>query len=81
LTNTIAHLEWIYRNKKYYEWQAAATNLFETYLGLGERVLADNFMEIVKDKYKENENVQLRDLAEDLMNKLVEIWEKGNNNF
>jgi hypothetical protein len=35
----------------------------------------------VKDKYKENENVQLRDLAEDLMNKLVEIWEKGNKNF
>ena len=81
LTNTIAHLEWSYRTKKYYEWQAAATNFFETYLGLGERVLADNFMEIVKDKYKENENVQLRDLAEDLMNKLVEIWEKGNKNF
>ena len=56
-------------------------NLFETYLGLGERVLADNFMEIVKEKYKENENFQLRYLAEDLMNKLVEIWEKGNKNF
>ena len=75
LTNIIAQLEWIYRTKKDYEWRAAATNLFATYSGSSQRELADNLMGKVREDDDENGDIELSDLAEDLMEKLVEIWE------
>ncbi|NES67551.1 MAG: DUF1822 family protein [Okeania sp. SIO2D1] len=77
LTNIIAQLEWIYRTKKNYELRAAATNLFATYSGSGQRELADNLMGNLKEGDDENEDIELSDLAEDLMDKLVGIWEGG----
>ncbi|NEO56643.1 MAG: DUF1822 family protein [Okeania sp. SIO3B5] len=81
LTNIIAQLEWIYRTKKNYEWRAAATNLFATYSGSSQRELADNLMGSSREDDDENGDIELSDLAEDLMDKLVEIWEEGNGNF
>ncbi|NEP79321.1 MAG: DUF1822 family protein [Okeania sp. SIO3B3] len=81
LTNIIAQLEWIYRTKKNYEWRAAATNLFVTYSGSGQRELADNLMGSSREDDDENGDIELSDLAEDLMDKLVEIWERGNDDF
>lgn len=75
LTNIIAQLEWIYRTKKNYEWRGAVTNLFVTYSGSSQRESADNLMGSLKEDDDENGDIELSDLAEDLMDKLVEIWE------
>lgn len=75
LTNIIAQLESIYRTRKNYEWRAAATNLFATYSGSSKRELADNLMGSVREDDDENGDIELSDLAEDLINKLAEIWE------
>ncbi len=75
LTNIIAQLELIYRTKKNYEWRAAATNLFATYSGSSQRELADNLIGSVREGDDENGDIELSDLAEDLMDKLAEIWE------
>ena len=74
-TNIIAQLEWIYRTKKSYEWRAATKSLFVTYLDDEKEELASNLMANVKEDDVQDRDVKLSDLAEDLMNKLVEIWE------
>lgn len=74
-TNIIAQLEWIYRTKKSYELRAAVTNLLETYSGVEKRELADKLMGNMEENDDKNGDVELSDLAEDLMDKLVEIWE------
>ena len=75
LTNIIAQLEWIYRTKKNYEWRAATKSLFVTYLDDEKEELASNLMANVREDDVQNRDVELSELAEDLINKLVEIWE------
>ncbi len=75
LTNIIAQLESIYRTKKKSERRGAVTDLFETYLGIGKPESADNLVVSLKEGDDKNGDIELSDLAEDLINKLVEIWE------
>ena len=71
----IAKLEWIYRTKSEFEWRFSVKELLESYWGKPTEY-AESLKNTQREEIGGSGDIELDDLAEDLMEKLAEIWEE-----
>lgn len=71
----IAKLEWIYRSKEKFEWRLAAAELLKSYSG-ETRQYAESLKNTAREDIGGSGDIKLDDLAENLMEKLAEIWKE-----
>jgi hypothetical protein len=71
----IAKLEWIYRTKSEFEWRFSVKELLESYWGEPTEY-AESLKNTQREEIGGSGDIELDDLAEDLMEKLAEIWEE-----
>ena len=71
----IAKLEWIYRTKSVSEWRFSVKDLLESYWGEA-RQYEESLKNVQREEVGGSGDIELDDLAENLMKKLAEIWEE-----
>ncbi len=71
----IVKLEWIFRNKEDFEWQFATKELLESYTG-EPKEYAESLKNTQREEIGGSGNIELDDLAGNLMEKLAEIWKE-----